>query len=77
VAALLDTDMNIGSSGQDAAGELYVLDYAGGTIYHLTGSAVTGRAHRVREGVDFLFFFTYNQSCFEVGQASWPQRSYG
>lgn len=35
-ALLLETDARISSFGQDAAGELYILDYAGGTIYHLT-----------------------------------------
>jgi glucose/arabinose dehydrogenase len=35
---LLETDTNISSFGQDAAGELYVLDYGGGTIYHLTAT---------------------------------------
>ncbi len=35
-ALLLDTDLSISSFGQDAAGELYVLDYSRGTIYRVT-----------------------------------------
>jgi glucose/arabinose dehydrogenase len=34
-ASLLETDMSISSFGEDAAGELYVLDYGDGSIYRL------------------------------------------
>ena len=34
-ALLLETDLSISAFGQDAAGELYVLDYRAGTIYRL------------------------------------------
>lgn len=32
---LLETDLNIASFGEDAAGELYLLDHAGGDVYQL------------------------------------------
>jgi hypothetical protein len=38
MALLLDTDMNISSFGEDSAGEIYVVDYRGGEIYHLVAS---------------------------------------
>lgn len=38
MALLLETELGISSFGEDAAGELYVLDYRGGTIYHLTAA---------------------------------------
>ena len=34
-APLLDTNASISSFGEDAAGELYVLNYGDGTVYHL------------------------------------------
>jgi glucose/arabinose dehydrogenase len=37
-ALLLDTEASISSFGQDARGELYLLDYRDGTIYHLVAS---------------------------------------
>jgi glucose/arabinose dehydrogenase len=36
MALLLDTDVAISSFGQDAVGELYVLGYRDGAVYHLT-----------------------------------------
>jgi glucose/arabinose dehydrogenase len=36
-ASLIESDVAIGSFGQDAAGELYVLGYRDGTIYRLVG----------------------------------------
>jgi glucose/arabinose dehydrogenase len=33
---MLDTDLNISSFGEDQAGEVYVVDRAGGTVYQLT-----------------------------------------
>ena len=33
---LLDTDFRISTFGEDEAGELYVVDYSGGTVYRLT-----------------------------------------
>lgn len=38
MALLLDTDMNISSFGEDSAGEIYVVDFRGGEIYHLVAS---------------------------------------
>jgi hypothetical protein len=35
LALLLKSDATISSFGQDASGELYVLDYGDGTVYHL------------------------------------------
>jgi glucose/arabinose dehydrogenase len=37
-ALLQNSGLSISSFGQDAAGELYVIDYAGGTIYRLVGA---------------------------------------
>jgi glucose/arabinose dehydrogenase len=34
-ALLLQTSLSISSFGEDAAGELYVLDYSGGSVHHL------------------------------------------
>jgi glucose/arabinose dehydrogenase len=38
MALLLETELGISSFGEDAAGELYVLDYRGGTIYQLSAA---------------------------------------
>jgi hypothetical protein len=38
-AILIDTSMNISSFGEDEAGEIYVVNYTGGTIGRLTGPA--------------------------------------
>jgi hypothetical protein len=38
MALLLDTDINISSFGEDSAGEIYVVGYSDGTIYHLIAS---------------------------------------
>jgi len=38
LALLLESELGISSFGEDAAGELYVLDYRAGTIYHLTAA---------------------------------------
>jgi glucose/arabinose dehydrogenase len=37
-ALLLNTDVNISSFGEDAAGEVYVIGYSDGTIYHIVAS---------------------------------------
>jgi glucose/arabinose dehydrogenase len=37
MALLLETDVSISSFGEDAAGELYVVGYDDGVIYHLIG----------------------------------------
>ena len=36
---LLDTDLRIASFGEDEAGELYVLDIAGGAVYRIVDAA--------------------------------------
>lgn len=38
-AILLDTDLNITSFGEDAGGEIYIVDYREGTVYHLAASS--------------------------------------
>jgi glucose/arabinose dehydrogenase len=38
MALLLDTDINISSFGEDIDGEIYVVSYSDGNIYHLTAS---------------------------------------
>jgi glucose/arabinose dehydrogenase len=38
IALLLDTDMNISSFGEDVDGEIYVVSYSEGIIYHLNAS---------------------------------------
>jgi glucose/arabinose dehydrogenase len=38
MALLLDTDVNISSFGEDASGEIYVVGYGDGTIFHLVAS---------------------------------------
>lgn len=38
MALLLDTELSISSFGEDAAGEIYVIGYRDGNIYHLTAS---------------------------------------
>jgi hypothetical protein len=35
MALLLETGINISSFGQDAAGEIYVVGYSDGVVYHL------------------------------------------
>jgi hypothetical protein len=35
MALLLKTNVNISSFGEDATGEIYVVGYSDGTIYHL------------------------------------------
>ncbi len=37
-AEFLSTGLNVSTFGEDEIGEMYVLDYAGGGIYHLVGS---------------------------------------
>lgn len=37
VELLVETGFNVSTFGQDAAGELYVADYGGGTIYRIAG----------------------------------------
>jgi hypothetical protein len=38
MALLLDADLTISSFGEDAAGELYIVSYRDGVIYHLVAS---------------------------------------
>jgi hypothetical protein len=38
MALLLDTDLNISSFGEDSSGEIYVVGYGDGTIFHLVAS---------------------------------------
>jgi glucose/arabinose dehydrogenase len=38
MALLLDTDLNISSLGEDSDGEIYVVSYSDGSIYHLAAS---------------------------------------
>jgi hypothetical protein len=38
MALLLETDINISSFGEDIDGEIYVVSYSDGNIYHLTAS---------------------------------------